>query len=246
VARWFAGDWEARQRFERQLVEVMRRFGAPYRNLKIVPQPAGKPLRDRLGSGVAAVAMAFVLSGALSGCTSLVAGPAPSTYDLTALDSVPGLRGGTRAQLLILEPSALKVLDSEQIVIKPSAAEVEYIARAQWTDRLPKVVQAKLVETFENTGRARAVAKPGEGLVIDYQLVSDIRAFEASLESGRVARVSISVKLVSDRTGKVVRTKVFSKSVPLGGTDGLAVATALDDAFDLVSAEIVKWTYSGV
>lgn len=220
----------------------MRRHDAPYRNSRIASQVAGRRFRHRLAAGAAVVALTL----AVSGCTSLVAGPAPSTYDLTALDSVPDLRGGTRAQLLIVEPSALKVLDSEQIVIKPSAAEVEYIARAQWTDRLPKVVQAKLVETFENTGRARAVAKPGEGLVIDYQLVSDIRAFEASLQEGGVAKVSISVKLVSDRTGKVVRTRVFSKAVPLGGTDGLAVATALDDAFDLVSAEIVKWTYSGV
>lgn len=225
-----------------KLVEVMRKHGAPYRNSQIASGTAQSRRSGRFALSAAAVALTL----AFSGCTSLIAGPAPNTYDLTALDSVPDLSGGTRAQLLILEPSALKVLDSEQIVIKPSAAEVEYISRAQWTDRLPKVVQAKLVETFENTGRARAVAKPGEGLVIDYQLVSDIRAFEASLQEGGIARVSISVKLVSDRTGKVVRTRVFSKSVPLSGTDGLAVATALDDAFDLVSAEIVRWTYSGV
>ncbi|WP_083649414.1 ABC-type transport auxiliary lipoprotein family protein [Salaquimonas pukyongi] len=220
----------------------MRKRGAPYQISQSAPGVVVRHLRMQLLPAAAGLALAL----AVSGCTSLLAGPAPSTYDLTALETVPGLRGGTRAQLLVLEPTALKVLDSEQIVIKPSEAEVEYIARAQWTDRLPKVVQAKLVETFENTGRARAVSKPGEGLVIDYQLASDIRAFEANLQEGSVAKVSISVKLVSDRTGRVVRTRVFTASVPLGGTGGLAVATALDDAFDLVSADIVKWTYSGV
>ncbi|MCB1386019.1 MAG: membrane integrity-associated transporter subunit PqiC [Nitratireductor sp.] len=189
--------------------------------------------------------LAFAVSAALLvGCSTLQ--PPSDTYDITALETVPGLRGGTRAQLLILEPSAVKVLDSEQMVIKPTSTEVQYVARSQWSDRLPKLVQARLVETFENTGRARAVAKPGEGLVIDYQIVTDIRAFEANVEEGNVAKVSLSVKLVSDRSGKVVRTKVFTRAVPLSGTSGHQIAAGLDQAFDLVSADIVNWTYSGV
>ncbi|MEZ5800851.1 MAG: ABC-type transport auxiliary lipoprotein family protein [Nitratireductor sp.] len=84
-----------------------------------------------------------------------------------------------------------------------SPTEIEYLAKSQWSDRLPKVVQARLIEAFENTGRVRAVSKPGEGLVIDYQIVTDIRAFQANVGAGsRDAMVSLSVKLVSDRTGR--------------------------------------------
>ncbi len=191
------------------------------------------------------VVMASALG--LAGCTSLVPTPAPNTYDLTAPLEFPGLHGGSRSQILILEPSALKVLDSQQIVVKPSAAEVEYLARSQWTDRLPKVIQAKLIETFENTNKVKAVAKPGDGLVIDYQVVSDIRAFEAAVGSGiSEARVSISIKLVSDRTGKVVRSRVFTQSVQLPGTGSLEVVIGLDEAFDRVARDIVAWTFAGV
>lgn len=182
----------------------------------------------------------------LSACTSLVPSPPSNTYDLTAPASFPGLKGGSRAQILILEPSALKVLDSQEIVVKPSPAEVEYLGRSQWSDRLPKLVQAKLIETFENTNRVRAVAKPGEGLVIDYQVVSDIRSFEANVGANREARVSISVKLVSDRTGKVVRSKVFTQAVPLSGSGSLDIVLGLDSAFDSVATQLVKWTFSGV
>lgn len=192
------------------------------------------------------VALVAALATGMSACTSLVPSPPANTYDLTAPREFPGLKGGSRAQILILEPSALKVLDSEGIVVKPSEAEIEYLGQSQWSDRLPKLVQAKLIETFENTNRVRAVAKPGEGLVIDYQVVSDIRSFEANVGGGKTAEVAISVKLVSDRTGKVVRTRVFSQSVPLSGTGSLDIVLGLDAAFDAVATDLVKWTFSGV
>lgn len=190
-----------------------------------------------------------VLSTALSlsGCTSLISKPTPDTYDITAPTTFPNLKGTSRAQILILEPSALKVLDSDQIVIKPAGSIVEYLAKSQWADRVPKVVQAKLIETFENTDRVKAVAKPGEGLVIDYQIVSNIRAFQANYGDGiSQAQVAISVKLVSDRTGKVVRSNVFNELVPLSSSSPLDVVTAIDSAFDKVARDIVAWTYAGV
>lgn len=192
-------------------------------------------------------ALVLAASIGLSACTSVLSGPPPDTYDLSAPDTFPGLTGSSRAQILILEPSALKILDSENIVIKPSEAEAEYLAKSQWTDRLPKLVQAKLIETFENTERVRAVAKPGDGLVIDYQIVTEIRAFDATIGSGiSEARVALSVKLVSDRTGKVVRTRVFQEAVPINGGGSLEIVLGLDAAFDNVARDLVAWTFAGV
>lgn len=193
------------------------------------------------------IALVLGSATAFSGCAALISKPAPDTYDISAPTTFPNLIGKSRAQILILEPSALKVLDSDQIVIKPNSATVEYLARSQWTDRVPKVIQAKLIETFENTQRVKAIAKPGEGLVIDYQIVSNIRAFQVNLENGvSQAQVAISVKLVSDRTGKVVRSNVFNEVVPLASTNALDVVTAIDAAFDKVARDIVAWTFAGV
>jgi cholesterol transport system auxiliary component len=83
--------------------------------------------------------------------------------------------------------------------------------------------------------------------MIDYQVVSDIRAFEAVIGSGvSEALVSISIKLVSDRTGKVVRSKVFTESVQLGGTAPLDIVIGLDAAFDKLARTFVAWTFAGV
>ena len=43
---------------------------------------------------------------------------------------------------------------------------------------MPKVYQAKAIEAFEKSKRAKAVGRPGEGLSIDYQLLTNIRSFE--------------------------------------------------------------------
>lgn len=191
--------------------------------------------------------LAFSSATVLTSCSSLISKPTPNTYDITAPTTFPNLKGKSRAQILILEPSALKVLDSDQIVIKPNGSTVEYLAKSQWADRVPKVVQAKLIETFENTNRVKAIAKPGEGLVIDYQIVSNVRAFQVNLENGATnAQVAISVKLVSDRTGKVVRSNVFNEVVPSSSTNALDVVSAIDTAFDKVARDIVAWTYAGV
>ena len=211
--------------------------------LQILPERMSATPARRLRMAATGAALAGLL--AIAGCAAF--GKVVDVYDLGAPKSFPGLRQGTHAQLLVLEPSALKSLDAGEIVVKTSPTQIEYLARSQWPDRLPKVVQARIVEAFENTGRVRAVAKPGEGLVIDYQIVTDIRAFEAEIGAGlQDARVILSVKLVSDRTGKVVRTRVFEASVPLDSTASTAVVNGLNAAFDQIARDIVFWVLKAV
>ena len=187
---------------------------------------------------------AFALALAVAACSTA---SVVDIYDLRAPAEVQDIKGKSRAQILVLEPSALKSLDAPEIVVKTSPTQIQYLANSQWPDRLPKVVQARLVEALENTGRVRAVARPGDGLVIDYQIVTDIRAFQANVGAGaKNAEVELSVKLVSDRTGMVVRSKVFVAKAPLSSTDPTAVVNALNAAFDAVARAMVKWVFSAV
>lgn len=165
------------------------------------------------------------------------------TFDLTASVSEIATPASARnRQLLVADPSALKALDSEQILVRVSGAEIQYLSQSQWSDRLTRVVQSKLVEAFENTNRLGGVGKPGQGLAIDYQLITDVRAFEISAEGADRGVVEISAKLLNDRNGTVRAQRVFRAEVPSFGTDNAAYVAALDRAFARVTADIVGWT----
>jgi cholesterol transport system auxiliary component len=199
---------------------------------------------ELLRNGTAArVALVAVLAATLVACGG---GQAKNdTFGLSSVASVEGPSAKNR-QILIAQPSALKALDSEQIVIRPSPSELQYLAQAQWSDSLSKMVQAKLVQAFENTGRLGGVGRPGEGLAIDYQIATDIRSFEVQTSGADTAVVEISAKLLNDRNGTVRAQKVFRAAVPVGGSGNTAFVKALDAAFAAVTADIVAWTLASI
>lgn len=172
---------------------------------------------------------------------------ANDTFDLTASASdVTTTASARNRQLLIADPSALKALDSEQILVRVSGAEIRYLSQSQWSDRLTRVVQSKLVEAFENTGRLGGVGRPGQGLAIDFQLITDVRAFEVSAEGTDRGVVEISAKLLNDRNGTVKAQRVFRAEVPSSGSDNAAYVAALDRAFARVTGDIVAWTLQSI
>lgn len=195
----------------------------------------------RLGWGrmMAATVLAGMMSISLVSCSSA---PKNDTFDLAAAGVSSETAGSARnRQILIPDPTALKALDSEQIVVRVSGSELQYLSKAQWSDRLPRMVQSKLIEAFENSGKLGGVGKPGQGLAIDYQLVTDIRAFEVEATGNR-AVVEISAKLLNDRNGSVRSQKVFRAVVPTRGSDNPAFITGLGAAFTAVTTDIVSWT----
>ena len=150
--------------------------------------------------------------------------------------------GKSRTQILIAEPSALKALDGENIVIKPAPGVIQYLKGAQWADRLPRILQARLAETFQRSGHFSGVGKPGEGLAIDYQIIAEIRSFEVRVDNGERAYVELFVRILNDRNGVVRASRTFEVNAPVSGTGNDAYVAALDRAFGETALEIVAWT----
>jgi len=198
--------------------------------------------RGRVLHSARLISGTLVLSIMLSGCALLGGGSKPlDTYELTAPAAGDG-RGRSNRQILIAEPSALKALDGQNIVISPAPGSIEFLKGAQWADRLPKVVQAKLAETFQRSGEFRGVGRPGEGLAIDYQVIVDVRSFQVRVDGGAHADVELFVRLLNDRNGTVRAGKVFTATAPVRGEGNGAYVDALDAAFGQAAVEIVDWT----
>lgn len=185
---------------------------------------------------------AILLAATVASC-----GTTPlDTFDLVT-SSYPSVSARSRKniQILIAAPAALKALDGENIVINTAPGAIEYLKGAQWGDRLPNIVQSRLVQAFENTGLLGGVGRPGDGLAINYQIITDIRSFGVdAFASPRMAIVEIATKILNDKNGEVRSTRVFSASVPVRGSGNAAYVRALNEAFDKVTGEIVSWTLS--
>lgn len=192
--------------------------------------------------GMAAWAGMLLLTAGLAGCSSILGGGGEqklATFDLGAPAVVAAAKTVT-AQVLVPEPSALKSLDSERIVVRPNATEIAYLPGAQWSDRLPRLLQQRLVQTYENVGHVRA-GTPGQGLSIDYQAVTELRAFDYDAAT-RKAHIQIGVKLMNDHTGKVVATDVFDGEAPVADEAAASVTSALDRLLTGQMEAIVRWT----
>ena len=107
----------------------------------------------------------------------------------------------------------------------------------QWSDRLPRLVQSRLVQTLERSGRFRAAGRPGQGLATDRQLVVDIRAFDYRPNEGKVV-VALGVKTMDDRSGRVLSTVEHAAEEP-AGSDARSVTAAFDAALGRVLTAIV-------
>lgn len=182
------------------------------------------------------LAGAALLALLLAGCGN---GPAPATFDLSAPRDGLGARPG-RALLVVAEPSALQAIDTNRLMVMTGDGGIAYLPGVQWSDRLPKLIQVRLIQTFENANRLTAIGRPGDRLLPSAQVNSEIRRFGILAGSGE-AVIEISVKIVNDRTGRILAGRIFTRTVPGAGTDGPTAAAALDLAAQAVLRDIVGW-----
>lgn len=96
-------------------------------------------------------------------------GPAKSPariYDLSAPHAFPPIDKDASGQLTVPEPSALALFDTQKSLVRPQVEE-SLALDAQWSDSLPKLLQAKIIQSFEDANHPQDVVRPIEGLTAD-------------------------------------------------------------------------------
>ena len=197
------------------------------------PLPAFR-LILRLNSRVGARALGLTLALALSACAS-----APlATYDLSAPQAEVKQRA-LRGVLVIQEPSAPAPADSDRMAVRTGPSSVAILKGAQWSERLPRLLQSRLLQTFENANLLRSVSRPGDGATFDHALAWDVRRFEMDAVD-HIARIDVSVRLL-DTSGKIIAAQIFTADAPGEAGEGASAAQALDAASQSVLRQIVIW-----
>ena len=167
--------------------------------------------------------------------------PEVTVYDLAAPTKFPTLDKTIEGQLAVSDPTAIIAYDTQKILIKSANGTISDIEDAHWADNLPKLVQAKIVQSFENAHQMKSVSRPNDQLEGGRKLELGIRNFQISLEPAPTAVVEFAARLTDDK-GKVVDAQIFKISVPANSTKGPDAVAALKDAFSQAATQIVVWT----
>jgi cholesterol transport system auxiliary component len=178
-----------------------------------------------------------VLSGVLlGGCLGSNATP-PATYDLVA-PRVMTLTAPRPAkfQLVINEPSAVRSLETDRIMVK-SGARVAYYKDAAWSDRLPRLMQARMVEAFQNAGLVRAVGSRADRLDADYELSTQVQAFQVNVNQGYAeAYANLYVKIIDGDNGRMVASVKLCPGSPSASFKTSSLYLDLTTRADAVSS----------
>jgi cholesterol transport system auxiliary component len=195
------------------------------------------PDRRLLVSGISALLLAA--------CSNII-GPAGDMQLYRLKPEVPKTTGPNVSwRLEVDRPDAAQSLDSNRISISRSPTTMDYYANAVWTDRLTSLVQELLIQAFEDSGRIASVADGSVGARSDYELVLDIRNFEARYDTpdgAPVVVVRIHAKLLTKTRQVIVGDFESGHEAQASANSIDAAVLAFNQACGLVLSDIVGWT----
>ncbi len=203
---------------------------------------------------------ACTLAGLLSGCAGLgtlnQASKPNDLYALTPKSTFNQNLPRIHSQIVVEEPTATAAVNTNQIAVFPTPLEVQYLPVARWVDRAPLIVQALMIESFENSGKVPAVGRSTVGLRADYLVVTDIREFQAHVsetvsETGTKTEtltitVRLNIKIVDEYEDHIIASDSFEKVRIATSSDAYDVVYAFDEALGSAMRAAVEWSISRI
>ncbi len=147
-------------------------------------------------------------------------------------------------QLVLVKPSAARVVDSPRINVRPSPSELEVYKGVSWAQPATDMLDDALVRGFEDSGRIQGVARATTGIRANYKLALDVRRFEADYrgQATPTALIEVNAKLIHVVDQRVVADRTFRQEQPVPSTATADVARAFEQGLQATTSEVVGWT----
>lgn len=150
----------------------------------------------------------------------------------------------TRDRLVVVRPSAHKLLDSSRILVRPVPGEVQVYAGAIWEQPAPDMLQDAVVRLIEDSSKTGGVMRRGAGIAGEYALTMDIRRFDADYagQASPAAILEVSVTLLRNGQNTIAEQHVFRAATPASSAAIKDVVHAFEQSLNTVSTDIAGWT----
>jgi len=184
----------------------------------------------------------------IAGCSLISDPPAPQMYRLDPADLDPAPTQPRHDSLVIGLPTAPQNLDSDRIALTRGAARFDYYADSTWTDRVPPLLQALLVEAFETDGRIADVWTDRDVMSAGYLLETTVRSFTARYDGADaslpVVDVSLDLRLVRLPAQQSLGRNLLAEQCEAKRNDLPSIVMAFDVAAGKALNRCVAWTLS--
>lgn len=143
-------------------------------------------------------------------------------------------------QIVIADPTAVLALQTQRLLVRSPDGRIEPTGVTQWSDTLPKLVQEKILQSFEDAGLAASIGPATDHAPDDRELRIDLRRFDLASGASPAAEVAFAATLVGS-DGHIVKTRVFEATVPCTTGDDPSAVTAIGAAFSKAVSDLAGW-----
>lgn len=197
----------------------------------------------------ALLGVAMSMLAGCAGLNTLTSAATPTDlYTLTPKSTFDPSLPRLKHQIVVQEPTATAAVSNDRIAVQPSPLQVEYLRGARWVDTAPIIIQALLIESYENSNKVDAVGRSAVSLRADYLIVSDVREFQArvpaqTLEDNRLqVQVRLNVKVINADLDRIIASRSFEEIVDAQSDAAGDIAAAFDESLGDVMRDAVEWS----
>jgi phospholipid/cholesterol/gamma-HCH transport system substrate-binding protein len=185
------------------------------------------------------------VDGILAGLEHFVGGgpadkPKP-IYDLTVAKNEQAPGKMPAGSIVVTDPTATVVLQTQRILARSNDGQITQLGDAQWSDSLPKLIQEKIIQSFENAGFLASIMPPVDQVTANYRLLVDLRTFAIVSNPDPSADIEFSIKIIAE-DGHIVGAKIFQATAPAKDMETPSLVAAFNQAFGQAAGELVAWT----
>ena len=164
--------------------------------------------------------------------------PSPG-YDLMAVSTFPAIEKTPKGQLVVNDPTAVVAFETQKILVRQASGERGPMDNAQWSDSIPKLIQARMIQSFENAKYLR-VGRPTDGITADFQLLIDIRSFQVVMSPEPGVDVEFGAKILGEG-GRIVDARIFHATAPVAKLEPVPAVASFNQAFGNATTDLVMW-----
>lgn len=193
------------------------------------------------------LALVAALAITLAGCSILPNRQPANIYMLPsalAKSAQPDPQASPLA-LRVLRPTTGTQTSGRRIVVVPDDGLVSVYAGSAWADPSPILMRDRIVDAMRADGRIARVSADSRNLHADFELDSDLRAFQSEYYNGVPhAVIRLDVRLVSADSRRILASRSFEVRKAANSTDVSDVVQAFGSAADRIGIEVANWVAS--